>query len=127
MTQITIKNLITIDQQTETIHQTFSGDYYQKNQSHFLVYQNELAEKVVMKYDHEMLTITRFSTPSTLIKLHPKVSTQAVITTPVGQQVFDVKTKKHETIPEGFKTDYEIWQGDTKIAQYALSVCFEEE
>ena len=127
MTRIIIKNLITIDQQTETIHQTFSGDYYQKNQSHFLVYQNELAEKVVMKYDHEMLTITRFSAPSTIIKLHPKVLTQAVITTPVGPQVFDVKTKKHETIPEGFKTDYEFWQGDTKIAQYALSVRFEEE
>lgn len=127
MTQITIKNLITIDQQTETIHQTFSGDYYEKNQSHFLVYQNELAEKVVMKYDDELLTITRFSTPSTIIKLHPEVKTKALIATPVGQQEFEVITKKHQSVAEGFNTDYEFWQGDTKIAQYALSVCFEEE
>ena len=127
MVDITIDNLIRIDRETEVIHEEFTGDYHEKNGSHFLVYQNELDEKVVMKYDHEMLTITRFSAPSTIIKLHPKVSTQAVITTLVGPQVFDVKTKKHETIPEGFKTDYEFWQGDTKIAQYALSVCFEEE
>lgn len=126
MTQITIKNRIMIDEQVEKIHQTFSGDYYQKNGNHFLVYQNEIAEKVVMKYDHEMLTITRFSTPSTIIKLHPEVKTKALITTPVGQQAFEVITKKHQSIAEGFNTEYEFWQGNTKIAQYDLSVCFSD-
>lgn len=127
MTQITIKNRIMIDEQVEKIHQRFAGDYYQKNGSHFLVYQNEIAEKVVMKYDHEMLTITRYSTPSTIIKLHPKVATRAVIVTPVGQQEFEVRTKNHKILPEGFNTEYEFWQGNTKIAQYALSVDFSDQ
>ena len=126
MTQITNHNLIKIDEQTEVIREVVSGDYHQKNGSHFLVYQNELSEKVVMKYDDEMLTITRFSSPSTIIKLHPKVATRTAIATPVGQQVFDVTTNSHQALSDGFKTAYQFCQGATKIAQYALEVRFSD-
>src|SRR5574337_622242 len=106
MTQITIHNLIKIDEQTEVIREVVSGDYHQKNGSNFLVYQNELSEKVVMKYDDEMLTITRFSSPSTIIKLHPKVATKTTNTTHLGQQVFDFKTNTNQDLADRFKTAY---------------------
>ena len=48
MVKITIDNLIHIDHETEIIHEEYKGDYHEKNGSHFLVYQNEMSEKVVM-------------------------------------------------------------------------------
>jgi uncharacterized beta-barrel protein YwiB (DUF1934 family) len=124
MTQITIDNIIEIDHEKEIIHEVFSGDYREKNGSHFLVYQNELDEKVVMKYDAEMLTITRFSQPSTIMKMHPAITTKTAIATPVGPQRFELKTQEHEMLADGFRTRYQFWQGDVKIAQYRLTVRF---
>ncbi|MDR1606213.1 MAG: DUF1934 domain-containing protein [Streptococcaceae bacterium] len=127
MVKITLDNLITMAHETEKIHEVYSGDYYEKNGSHFLVYHNDLAEKVVLKYDAEMLTMTRFSNPTTVMKLHPKVTTQTAIATPIGPQKFELKTQRHQQVPTGFKTHYQFWQGDSKIADYALSVHFTPE
>ena len=124
MVKITIDNLIKIDRETEVIHEEFTGDYHEKNGSHFLVYENELDEKVVMKYDAEMLTITRFSQPSTVMKMHPKVVTKTAIATPVGPQHFQIKTQLYQKSGNGFKASYQFWQGETKIAQYDLAVHF---
>lgn len=124
MIQITIDNIIEIDHEKEIIHEVFSGDYREKNGSHFLIYQNELDEKVVMKYDAEMLTITRFSEPSTIMKMHPEVTTKTAIATPVGPQRFELKTQAHQMLADGFETQYQFWQNDVKIAQYRLTVHF---
>lgn len=98
MVKITIDNLINIDHETEIIHEEYTGDYHEKNGSHFLVYQNEISEKVVMKYDTEMLTITRFSKPSTIMKMHPEVVTKTAIATPVGPQRFEIKTQLYKSL-----------------------------
>ncbi|MGO2314669.1 MAG: DUF1934 domain-containing protein [Pseudolactococcus laudensis] len=124
MVKITIDNLINIDHETEIIHEEYTGDYHEKNGSHFLVYQNEISEKVVMKYDTEMLTITRFSKPSTIMKMHPEVVTKTAIATPVGPQRFEIKTQLYKKSATGFKVSYQFWQGETKIAQYDLEVHF---
>ncbi|GAB2022008.1 DUF1934 domain-containing protein [Pseudolactococcus yaeyamensis] len=124
MVKITIDNLINIDHETEIIHEEYTGDYHEKNGSHFLVYQNEMSEKVVMKYDTEMLTITRFSQPSTMMKMHPEVVTKTAIATPVGAQHFEIKTQLYKKSATGFKASYQFWQGETKIAQYDLEVHF---
>lgn len=124
MVKITIDNLIHIDHETEIIHEEYKGDYHEKNGSHFLVYQNEMSEKVVMKYDTEMLTITRFSKPSTIMKMHPEVVTKTAIATPVGQQRFEIKTQLYKKSATGFKASYQFWQGETKIAQYDLEIHF---
>ena len=124
MVDITIDNLIRIDRETEVIHEEFTGDYHEKNGSHFLVYQNELDEKVVMKYDAEMRTITRFSQPSTIMKMHPEVVTKTAIATPVGPQHFQIKTQQYQKSSDGFKASYQFWQGEMKIAQYDLAVHF---
>ena len=124
MIKITIDNLIKIDRETEVIHEAYTGDYHEKNGSHFLVYENELDEKVVMKFDAEMLTITRFSQPSTVMKMHPEVVTKTAIATPVGPQHFQIKTQLYQKSGNGFKASYQFWQGETKIAQYDLAVHF---
>ena len=124
MVKITIDNLIHIDHETEIIHEQYKGDYHEKNGSHFLVYQNEMSEKVVMKYDTEMLTITRFSKPSTIMKMHPEVVTKTAIATPVGPQRFEIKTQLYKKSATGFKASYQFWQGETKIAQYDLEIHF---
>lgn len=124
MVKITIDNLINIDHETEIIHEEYTGDYHEKNGSHFLVYQNEISEKVVMKYDTEMLTITRFSKPSTIMKMHPEVVTKTAIATPVAPQRFEIKTQLYKKSATGFKASYQFWQGETKIAQYDLEVHF---
>lgn len=124
MVKITIDNLIHIDHETEIIHDEYKGDYHEKNGSHFLVYQNEMSEKVVMKYDTEMLTITRFSKPSTIMKMHPEVVTKTAIATPVGPQRFEIKTQLYKKSATGFKASYQFWQGETKIAQYDLEIHF---
>ena len=124
MVKITIDNLIHIDHETEIIHEEYKGDYHEKNGSHFLVYQNEMSEKVVMKYDTEMLTITRFSKPSTIMKMHPEVVTKTAIATPVGPQRFEIKTQLYKKSATGFKASYQFWQSETKIAQYDLEIHF---
>lgn len=124
MVKITIDNLIHIDHETEIIHEEYKGDYHEKKGSHFLVYQNEMSEKVVMKYDTEMLTITRFSKPSTIMKMHPEVVTKTAIATPVGPQRFEIKTQLYKKSATGFKASYQFWQGETKIAQYDLEIHF---
>lgn len=108
MVKITIDNLIHIDHETEIIHEEYKGDYHEKNGSHFLVYQNEMSEKVVMKYDTEMLTITRFSKPSTIMKMHPEVVTKTAIA-PVGPQRFEIKRSFIKSAT-GFKASYQFWQ-----------------
>lgn len=127
MVKLTIDNLIQIDHETEVVHEQFKGDYHDKNGSHFLVYQNASNEKVVMKYDDEMVTITRFSTPSTIMKLHPQVTTKTAIATPLGPQHFEIKTQSYHQETTGFKTRYQFWQGQHKIAQYDLSVQFTDQ
>ena len=124
MVKITIDNLIHIDHETEIIHEEYKGKKKKKNGSHFLVYQNEMSEKVVMKYDTEMLTITRFSKPSTIMKMHPEVVTKTAIATPVGPQRFEIKTQLYKKSATGFKASYQFWQGETKIAQYDLEIHF---
>ena len=124
MVKITIDNLIHIDHETEIIHEEYKGDYHEKNGSHFLVYQNEMSEKVVMKYDTEMLTITRFSKPSTIMKMHPEVVTKTAIATSVCPQRLEIKTRLYKKSATGFKASYQFWQGETKIAQYDLEIHF---
>ncbi|GFH39953.1 DUF1934 domain-containing protein [Pseudolactococcus insecticola] len=124
MTQIMIDNIIEIDEQKEVIHEVVTGEYREKNGQQYLIYQNELSEKVVMKYGTEMLTITRFSNPSSIMKMHPEITTKTAIATPVGAQHFDLKTQQYQQQENGFDTQYQLFQMDQKIAQYHLSVRF---
>ncbi|GFH41785.1 hypothetical protein Hs30E_03360 [Lactococcus hodotermopsidis] len=125
MTKIIIDNLIEIDSEKEEIHEEFSGEFYEKNDMIFLVYQNELNEKVVMKYNEKMLIMTRFSKPNMIMKLLPDINTTTAIATPLGLQRFEIRTQSYEKLSDGCQTQYQFWQHERLLAQYVLRVRFE--
>lgn len=76
----------------ETIKESYPVELIKKNGYCFLVYQNEENEKVILKFNNEELTMTRYTNPKTIMQFHKNEVKEMMIPTPLGRQVFLTKT-----------------------------------
>ncbi|MCS4487835.1 DUF1934 domain-containing protein [Streptococcus sciuri] len=123
--QLTLNNEINLGDQTELIREVHTCDVIQKGGFYYLVYHNEENEKVVMKYNHEMMIMTRFSTPKSVMRFHHKEMAVGMIPTPMGVQHLTTKTKYYhlDVTKQTLAIHYTLTQeSGTKFASYRLVI-----
>ena len=94
--KIRIKNQIQFDEQVEQIDQTYDGEWQKKGAYHYLRFENEENENVVLKFQDEELVMTRFSTPKSLMRFIKGGEALVGIPTPIGMQQFITKTSYYQ-------------------------------
>ena len=94
--KIRIKNQIQYDEQVEQIDQTYDGEWQKKGAYHYLRFENEENENVVLKFQDEELVMTRFSTPKSLMRFIKGGKAVVDIPTPVGMQQFITETSHYQ-------------------------------
>ncbi|MGT2933379.1 DUF1934 domain-containing protein [Streptococcus catagoni] len=90
--KIEINNKITIDNDVEEIKEVYDCQISEKAGFLYFVYQNPEKEKVVLKCYEKGLTMTRYSTPKSLMKFHRDQKQAIAIPTPLGLQHFVTDT-----------------------------------
>ncbi|HFI0351185.1 TPA: DUF1934 domain-containing protein [Streptococcus suis] len=89
---IRLRNEIDLDGQLEVIDQTFPVEVKEKDEKLYLIYQNDEAEKVVIKCDENELVMTRFSNPKSIMRFVKEQDAIVTIPTPMGIQHFVTQT-----------------------------------
>lgn len=89
---IRLRNEIDLDGQLEVIDQTFPVEVKEKDGKLYLIYQNEEAEKVIIKCDENELVMTRFSNPKSIMRFVKEQDAIVTIPTPMGIQHFVTQT-----------------------------------
>lgn len=90
--QIHLRNEIDLDGQLEVIDQIFPVEVKEKDGKLYLIYQNDEAEKVVIKCDENELVMTRFSNPKSIMRFVKEQDAIVTIPTPMGIQHFVTQT-----------------------------------
>ena len=98
--KVRIRNQIQFDEQVEQIDQRYDGEWMQKGSYCYLVFKNEENEQVVLKFHDKELTMTRFSTPKSLLRFIKGGKALVGIPTSVGMQQFITETS-HYQYPQG--------------------------
>ncbi|MEX2805110.1 DUF1934 domain-containing protein [Streptococcus sp. H31] len=124
--QVEIKNIIQIDNQTETIREVHDCQLGQKNGMAYILYQNTDKERVLLKYKEQELLMVRYSEPRTIMSFQEDRLTAAQIPTPLGLQKLTVETTRLFIQPENqyIAADYVLKQAETEdvFARYQLTV-----
>ena len=94
--KVRIRNQIQFDEQVEQIDQRYDGKWMQKGSYCYLVFKNEENEQVVLKFHDKELTMTRFSTPKSLMRFIKGGKAVVDIPTPVGMQQFITETSHYQ-------------------------------
>ncbi|MFU2181624.1 DUF1934 domain-containing protein [Streptococcus pluranimalium] len=94
--KISIDNKIAVDAEIDMVHEEAVGDYKVKGDFHYLIYSNSEKERVVLKFNTQELTVTRFSKPQSVLKFDKGNFSAAQIPSPVGLQRLVTKTSHFE-------------------------------
>ena len=94
--KVRIRNQIQFDEQVEQIDQRYDGKWMQKGSYCYLVFKNEENEQVVLKFHDKELTMTRFSTPKSLMRFIKGGKAVVDIPTPVGMQQYITETSHYQ-------------------------------
>ncbi|HFI0159766.1 DUF1934 domain-containing protein [Streptococcus suis] len=123
---IRLQNEIDLDGQLEVIDQTFPVEVRVKDGKHYLIYQNEEEEKVVMKCDEEELVMTRFSNPKSIMRFIKEQEAIVTIPTPMGIQHFVTQTNLYELSAEQQELvlhyDLNGLENQQKFASYKMKI-----
>lgn len=128
MMQITLKSTILIDNDRDVMTESHPCDWTIKPDSHYLHYQNDDQEKVVIKLKADELVMTRFSQPTTTMRFVKGGLATASIPTPMGIQQLITKTKVLDYQEQSVRLSYELLvsEDDTKpLAAYQLELSWE--
>ncbi|MBY5035209.1 DUF1934 domain-containing protein [Streptococcus gallolyticus] len=93
---IRLRNEIKLDDQLEVIDQLYPVELTEKNGQLYLVFTNEEGEKVIIKAGMSDLTMTRFSTPKSIMRFVANEEAVVVIPTPMGLQHFVTDTQRYQ-------------------------------
>ncbi|GGE32001.1 DUF1934 domain-containing protein [Streptococcus himalayensis] len=108
--KIDIYNEIDLDGQLEVIEQVYEAEAVEKGDFLYLTYQNEEKERVVLKINQQECTMTRFSTPKSVMQFLSNETSVTQIATPVGVQILHVVT------------DFYQKEGNQVTIRYALRI-----
>ncbi|MGT2771491.1 DUF1934 domain-containing protein [Streptococcus marimammalium] len=90
--KIKLENSITIDNQIDIITEEYESEWVIKGDTHYFSYINNEKEKVVIKYRENELVMSRFSSPTSVMRFRLKKFDNAKILTPLGLQNLVTKT-----------------------------------
>ncbi|WP_223804484.1 YwiB family protein [Lactococcus kimchii] len=124
--KITIRNRIKIDHQEELIKESYPVELKKGNSATMLRYQNATGEKILLKFDEQALTMTRFSTPPVKMHFHPE---NPSVTNYEGLGELSLSTQTLSIDPEQqkIKISYQLAQQGLKIGDYHLRIDWTDE
>lgn len=126
--QIHLRNEIDLDGQLEVIDQIFPVEVKEKDGKLYLIYQNDEAEKVVIKCDEEELVMTRFSNPKSIMRFVKEQDAIVTIPTPMGIQHFVTQTILYQLSAEQQELilhyDLNGLENHQKFASYKMHIAW---
>jgi len=129
--KIRMRNQIKLDEQMELIDQVYDVEWTQKGDYHYLIYRSEEQEKVVLKFNEDKLTMTRFSEPKTILYFIKNGQHVVSIPTPLGAQQFVTDTQHYHLDAENqaLELHYDLKRGDDDqlFASYQMKIEWTEE
>ena len=129
--KIRMRNQIKLDEQMELIDQVYDVEWTQKGDYHYLIYRSEEQEKVVLKFNEDKLTMTRFSEPKTILYFIKNGQHVVSIPTPLGAQQFVTDTQHYHLDAENqaLELHYDLKRGDDDqiFASYQMKIEWKEE
>lgn len=124
--KVDIKNKITIDKDTEEIHEVYDCDLTEKGQYLYLIYRNTEDEKVVIKLNDNNMTMSHFSKPQSIMKFYQAKESLIAVPTPIGIQQFILKTNDYQfdQLTKTLSINYDLKQvdGESVFASYDLTI-----
>lgn len=127
--QIHLRNEIDLGGQMEVIDQRFPVEVTEKNGHYYFVFTNDENEKVMIKSNSEELTMTRFSTPKSVLRFHRDNPVMVSIPTPLGYQHLLTKTSTYHADFDHqlIKMNYELKQPETEsvFAEYQMEISWQ--
>ena len=128
--KIRMRNQIKLDEQMELIDQVYDVEWTQKGSNHYLIYQSEEQEKVVLKFNEDKLTMTRFSEQKTIIHSIKNGQHLVSIPTPLGAQQFVTDTQHYHLDAENqaLELHYDLKRAndDQLFASYQMKIEWKE-
>lgn len=128
--KIRMRNQIKLDEQMELIDQVYDVEWTQKGSNHYLICQSEEQEKVVLKFDEEKLTMTRFSEPKTILHFIKNGQHLVSIPTPLGAQHFVTDTYHYllDLESQTLELHYDLKRADDDqlFASYQMKIEWQE-
>ena len=126
--KIRIRNQIRFGDQIEVVDQFYEGDWKEKGDFQYLLYVNEEGEKVALKFRDRELTMTRFSSPKSIMKFMASEKSQALIPTPMGMQQFVINTVDYLLEEQSLSLSYQLLtvDGSQQFATYRLELTWED-
>lgn len=126
--KIRIRNQIRFGDQIEVVDQFYEGDWKEKGGFQYLLYVNEEGEKVALKFHDRELTMTRFSSPKSIMKFMALEKSQALIPTPMGMQQFVINTVDYLLEEQSLSLSYQLLtvDGSQQFATYRLELTWED-
>lgn len=124
--KLQIRNHIRFGDDTEIIHEVHDAEWRQKGDYQYLIYQNDEKEKVVIKYNENELTMSRFSTPQSIMKFFAGKKVLIALPTPMGIQQFLTDTRHYQLdhASQQLALHYDLLQAhtETSFASYQLEL-----
>lgn len=126
--KVTLKNEIQMDEEVEVIEQAYEATHKTKGGYHYLYYENEEKERVVLKFDERELQITRFSQPKSVMRFIKEEKALLTLPTPLGIERFVTVTNHYQLIENKLQLQYILKpvQEDQLLASYRLEIAFSE-
>ena len=121
--KIRMRNTIKFDEQLEVIDQLYDVELREKGDFSYLLFYNEEQEKVVLKFNGEVLVMSRFSNPKTIMRFLKDSDSLAYIPTPMGLQEFIIQTSHYEVGEEKIELAYQLQNKEgVPFANYSLEI-----
>lgn len=108
--------------------QYYEGEWKEKGGYYYLLYVNEEGEKVALKFHDQELTMTRFSTPKSIMIFIASEKGHALIPTPLGMQQFVIDTQEYRLEQNKLGLSYQLLtaDGSQQFATYRLELTWED-
>lgn len=124
---ISIKNRIQMGSECELIHEAYQGELTIKGDYHYLVYDNDEKEKVVLKFKSDELVMTRFSKPQSLMRFVANSLGVCTIPTPMGIQKMVTRSSAFQLEANSLRLSYQLLpyaEAEEAFADYDMEIAW---
>ncbi|MCL2676597.1 MAG: DUF1934 domain-containing protein [Streptococcaceae bacterium] len=123
--QITVRNRIVINGEEERIKEVFLAEYKVQSGKTHLAYVNADDEKVMIKFDENELSMTRYTKTPIIMKFH-KAQTTFAQYEGLGKLEIETREFKINKTLQNIKLYYLLSQNGTIIGHYHLRIDWKE-
>ncbi|MFC4652395.1 DUF1934 domain-containing protein [Lactococcus nasutitermitis] len=125
MIKINIHSHIKIERQEEAIHEEYKGELKEIAGKICLIYTNSQDEKVLIKFDEQELSMTRYTDNPISMHFHKEFPTKADYAG-LGKLSILTKDLSVNSAQQIVELYYHLAQNELKIGEYRMQITWEE-